>query len=227
MFGLKRLRGLLTVLALVGTLGDARAALDPLDPTVEGSIIDAAAGTVAAPTFYLGFPANYNLKEFSFTLAYDPAQVTFNAGTTTVTYGGVTKTLAETAALLQDASNMGGLGLSFNSVLGVAGNLQTYTFSGLFNTGTLGVAGLVQWNPAFLVNSTVPTGSSIQIGLTGNVFKEVSGASVGTALSSASFINTVSAVPEPSHWLMLACGLAMMSAVAGRRGQRRPGSVSA
>ena len=170
--------------------------------------LSATAGSTVSPALVYGFDAGYSILSFDLDFDYDPTQLSFNAASSYFLADGQRVDLSEV-----------------EQIPGLLLNYGTYADGRKF--GDLSVFPLVPvaapmqlvFNPSFTILAGLPVGTVAEVRFNGTVADDLTGEETtfgpnGNPLAASI---TVSAVPEPAEWMLLAAGLLTVGAFARRR----------
>lgn len=206
MFEWKQWRGVLVALVCAGAVS-AQAA-NPLPISVTNSA--ALPGDTVFSEFTIDLGSAYNLVTFDAYLDFDADKLTFDVGQSELVHQN--SALGLIAVLDGFVTSTGG-DFSYEALTTGPGHLS---LTGGTLLGTVPLAGPVTFRAAFSVNLLAAPGPTV-VGFQGFSSQETSPSVYSDDMFSAGSTISVTAVPEPAHWLMLALGLATISVIGRRR----------
>lgn len=169
-------------------------------------------GSTVFTRFTMDFSALYNLVSFDMWLDYAPGQLTFDQNASSLQYG------SDAPVNLLDAMQALAAIAPMEGVVNPLVVDQPGQFSASFFLpfGTLALEQPVTLHAAFSIDASVPLGTPTQVHFHGLASQELPELGLSDDSFSRYATVSVSAIPEPAHWLMLVLGLTTI-ALAGRR----------
>lgn len=176
-------------------------------------------GTSVVSAFTVDLGSGYDLVAYNLFLDYDPGVLTFIEGSSTLQASGQSP-VGLIAALDAMALDTAG---DFDYV--VSQTAGQYSLSGLLLLGVAPASGPVTLRAAFLIDPGAILGTSPVVQFHGMSSQQLPLGDYSDDIFAAQSIVSVSAIPEPAHWLMLTFGLATVL-LAGRARARRRSRLS-
>ena len=173
------------------------------------------AGTTVVSAFTVDLGDSYNLVSFDLLLDYTPGALTFLEGSSTLQVGAQSPVglIAALDALKLDTAG------DFDYVVSPAPG--QYSVSGLLLLGVAPVSGPVTLHAAFRIDPGALPGASSKVFFSGMASQELLPGVFSDDIFAAESIVSVSAIPEPAHWLMLTLGLAAVTLTGSTHRSRR------
>jgi hypothetical protein len=172
-------------------------------------------GTTVVSAFTVDLGSSYDLVAFNLFLDFDPGALTFLEGSTTLQASGQNPVglIAALDAMALDTSG------DFDYV--VSQGAGQYSLSGLLWLGVAPVSGPVTVRATFQIDPGAIAGASPVVQFHGMSSQQWPLGDYSDDIFAAQSIVSVSAIPEPAHWLMLTLGLATVLLAGGTRVSRR------
>ncbi len=173
------------------------------------------AGTTVVSAFTVDLGDSYNLVSFDLLLDYTPGALTFLEGSSTLQVGAQSPVglIAALDALKLDTAG------DFDYV--VSQSSGQFSLSGLLWLGVAPVSGPVTLHAAFQIDPLAVPGSAPVVSFHGMSSQQLPVGDYSDDIFAAESIVSVSAVPEPAHWLMLTLGLAAVTLTGSTHRSRR------